>query len=146
MGKTLRKTVYLTEADGSRRRLDPGTPATLELRERITNPSAWADEEAEPAPVPEPADDAGGQDEPGTGQTEEGGQDEPGTGQTDEGGQSSDETPVEPPRSGKGSGEDAWREFAQALDVTVPEGASRDDIVAFLIERGLIEAEPKTDD
>lgn len=41
----------------------------------------------------------------------------------------------EPPRSGRGSGEDVWREYANGLDIEVPEGASRDDIVALVDAR-----------
>jgi hypothetical protein len=36
----------------------------------------------------------------------------------------------EPPRSGKGSSTEAWQRYAASLGVTVPEDASRDDIVA----------------
>jgi hypothetical protein len=46
-----------------------------------------------------------------------------------------------PPRTGKGSGRDQWAAYAAAHDVHVPEDASRDDILAALIEAGLIEAE-----
>lgn len=35
-----------------------------------------------------------------------------------------------PPRAGRGSSRDAWVEYAATLGVTVPEGASRDDIIA----------------
>jgi hypothetical protein len=36
----------------------------------------------------------------------------------------------EPPRSGRGSGVEVWREYAEAQGVEVPEDASRDDIIA----------------
>ncbi|MFC8658107.1 hypothetical protein ACFUCT_23345 [Streptomyces parvus] len=38
--------------------------------------------------------------------------------------------PVAPPRSGRGSGIEAWREFAEKNDLEVPAEASRDDIIA----------------
>ena len=41
-------------------------------------------------------------------------------------------TPVEPSRSGPTATTEAWREYADALGLTVPEGASRDAIVALV--------------
>lgn len=41
----------------------------------------------------------------------------------------------EPPRSGKGSGEDAWRAYAERLGINVPDDASRDDIIALVDAR-----------
>ncbi|MGW1998147.1 hypothetical protein [Embleya sp. NPDC001921] len=38
--------------------------------------------------------------------------------------------PVEPPRSGPGSGKSAWAEYASARGVTVADDASREDIIA----------------
>lgn len=38
----------------------------------------------------------------------------------------------EPPRSGKGSGVEAWREYAASLGIEVPGDASRDDIIAVV--------------
>lgn len=35
----------------------------------------------------------------------------------------------EPPRSGKGSGLDAWVAYAESLGIEVPEDASRDDVI-----------------
>lgn len=56
--------------------------------------------------------------------------------------QSSDgEAPVEPPRSGKGSGPKVWADFAQAHDIEVSDDAKRDDIIASLVDAGVIEAE-----
>lgn len=40
----------------------------------------------------------------------------------------------EPPRSGKGSGADVWRVYAEALGVRVDPDAGRDDIVAAIDE------------
>ncbi|MEU0940494.1 hypothetical protein [Embleya sp. NPDC005971] len=42
----------------------------------------------------------------------------------------SEEGPVEPPRSGPGSGKSAWAEYASARGVTVANDASREDIIA----------------
>lgn len=42
------------------------------------------------------------------------------------------EKPQEPPRSGRGSGVDAWREYADSLGVQYPQDATRDDIVALI--------------
>jgi hypothetical protein len=41
----------------------------------------------------------------------------------------------EPPRSGRGSGEDVWREYATGLGIDVPDDAGRDDIVALVDAR-----------
>lgn len=54
---------------------------------------------------------------------------------TDGGGQSNSE----PPRSGKGSGRDAWSMFAAERDVQVPEGASREEIIAACEAAGVVE-------
>jgi hypothetical protein len=47
----------------------------------------------------------------------------------------------EPPRGGAGSGRDAWAAYAAEKGVTVPDDASRDDIIAALVEAGVVEAE-----
>lgn len=41
---------------------------------------------------------------------------------------------IEPPRSGRGSGADAWAEYADNLGLLVPESATRDDIIALVDE------------
>jgi hypothetical protein len=46
---------------------------------------------------------------------------------------------VEPPRSGKGSGRDAWALFAANHDVEVDDEDTRDDIIAALVEARVIE-------
>jgi hypothetical protein len=46
------------------------------------------------------------------------------------------ETPQAPPRSGAGSGADAWRAYAEAIDVEIPADAGRDDIIAAVDARG----------
>lgn len=48
---------------------------------------------------------------------------------------SDDDGPVAPPRSGPGSGVQAWRTYAETLGVDVPDDASRDDIVDLLDNR-----------
>lgn len=47
---------------------------------------------------------------------------------------------VEPPRAGKGSGRDAWAEFASTKGVDVEADASRDEIIAQLADAGYVEA------
>jgi hypothetical protein len=37
-----------------------------------------------------------------------------------------------PPRAGRGASKDAWAKYAETLGVTVPAGASRDDIIAVV--------------
>ncbi|MEV2239520.1 hypothetical protein [Micromonospora sp. NPDC049891] len=46
--------------------------------------------------------------------------------------------PPPPPRSGKGSGLDAWQAFANVAKVTYPADAGRADIIAACIEAGVI--------
>ena len=40
------------------------------------------------------------------------------------------QAPQQPPTSGKGSGLDSWRDYATSLGITVPDDATRDDIIA----------------
>jgi hypothetical protein len=47
--------------------------------------------------------------------------------------------PDEPPRSGKGSSKEAWAEFAQSRGVHVEDEDSRDDIIAALVEAGVVQ-------
>ncbi|MEF2979099.1 hypothetical protein [Subtercola sp. YIM 133946] len=125
-----------------------GTSVPAEVAERITNPKAWGDEptraessvktagkapkskgsgkKAEPKAAP--AAPAGAPDASDTA-----------SGETDL---------VAPPRVGAGSGTDAWRSYALAavakagLNIDIPEGTKRDDIVAALEEAG-ISTKPK---
>lgn len=46
-----------------------------------------------------------------------------------------DDDPAEPPRSGPGSGIDAWRSYAEALGIETGPDMSRDDIIAAVTER-----------
>ena len=48
---------------------------------------------------------------------------------------------VPPPRSGRGSSEKAWREFADAAHVDVSDAESRDDVIAACEAAGVIEPE-----
>jgi hypothetical protein len=87
----------------------PGQRVPAEVAGRITNPKAWS----EPALAAE---------EPARQVSSIGGQ---------------EDAPAEPPRSGKGSGMDAWVAYAQSLGIEVPNGASRDDVIALVdAERG----------
>ncbi|HWU21556.1 MAG TPA: hypothetical protein VN088_08525 [Nocardioides sp.] len=45
--------------------------------------------------------------------------------------------PDAPPRSGRGSGTEAWASYAASNGVAVEDGASRDDIIAALDEAGV---------
>lgn len=115
MAKTtrrLRRTVHVTDPKTLKvTTVRAGTEWTEELGAVIKNRSAWTTDDPAPAPsTPEPPPD----------------------------GTAGDEPPEAPPRSGRGSGEDAWRAFAQKLEVVVPDGTSRDDIIGYLEERGLI--------
>jgi hypothetical protein len=46
--------------------------------------------------------------------------------------ESSEGESEEPPRSGKGSGLEAWKAYAEGLDIVVPDDASRDDVIALV--------------
>jgi hypothetical protein len=46
-----------------------------------------------------------------------------------------------PPRSGRGSGVEAWRAFAQGHGVGLDDGMSREDIIAACEQAGLVEQE-----
>ncbi|MGA5489566.1 hypothetical protein ACPCK1_17640 [Streptomyces pseudogriseolus] len=57
---------------------------------------------------------------------------------TGAGGGSGDEAP---PRSGRGSGVEAWRAYAEQHDVEVAADASREDIIAACEAAGVVERE-----
>lgn len=44
----------------------------------------------------------------------------------------------EPPRSGRGSGRDAWAQFASEKGQQVPDDAGRDEIIAALVQAGVV--------
>lgn len=48
---------------------------------------------------------------------------------------------AEPSRSGKGSGVEAWRAFAESKGVDVDSGMSRDDIIAACDQAGVLASE-----
>ncbi|MFB7594296.1 hypothetical protein [Streptomyces sp. NPDC056160] len=50
---------------------------------------------------------------------------------------------VAPPRSGRGSGVDAWRAFAEQHEVEVAADASREDIIAACEAAELVEPEQR---
>jgi hypothetical protein len=56
-----------------------------------------------------------------------------------DGGDSDDNPSAVPPKTGKGSGKEAWGEYAAtaAPEVEIPEDASRDDIIAALEGAGI---------
>lgn len=43
--------------------------------------------------------------------------------------------PTEPPRAGRGSGLGAWKEYATAIGIDVPDDASRDAIIELVDEK-----------
>lgn len=49
--------------------------------------------------------------------------------------------PEIPPRAGRGSGRDVWADFAEANGVGVGEDDSREEIIATLEARGIVEPE-----
>lgn len=108
MGRRLRTHVHVHDADGRTHAFGPDEDVPGWAAERITNPKAWADDSADETPAA--ATPAGGGERGGTG-------------------------PVsEPPRSGPGSGEAAWAEYAAARGLEVPEGAGRKQIIAAVDE------------
>lgn len=127
----LRTTVHLTDLEGNTRIFEAGQDVPDWAVEKISNPDVWEGElpkhlqgEQDPTQPPEQPAVAGA------------------LPPHDQAGQGSEQSAVgsgEPPRSGKGSGKEAWAAYAASLGVEVAEDASRDDIVAQLAERGLIE-------
>lgn len=81
----------------------PGDSPPPEVAERILNPKAWEDTEDRPEPaLAAPVE------------------------------QVPDGPLMEPPRTGSGSGLDAWKAYADQEKLAVPEGAKRDDIIAIV--------------
>jgi len=54
----------------------------------------------------------------------------------DRGGAQGEEQPTPPPKTGKGSGPEAWRAYAEKVDVEVPADASREDVIAAVDAAG----------
>ncbi|MGW0015521.1 hypothetical protein ACWDVX_37955 [Streptomyces tendae] len=51
------------------------------------------------------------------------------------------DAPKAPPRSGRGSGVDAWRAYAEGNGYDTDDEMSRDDVIALLEREGVIEPE-----
>lgn len=81
--------------------LEAGSEPEKWAADQITNPKAWAPDE-------EPTPDGGDPDPAGD----------------------DDTAPQEPPREGKGSGVNAWREYAEAIGVQFDKKAKREEIIA----------------
>lgn len=111
----LRTTVHVVDQEGRTRAFGPGEDLPDWAAGQITNPDVWEGE------LP-PHLDENGEPQPRVA--------------------ASAAPPAqlqEPPRAGKGSGREAWAAYAAQHGVEVDNDASRDDIVAHLVERGLIE-------
>jgi hypothetical protein len=117
----LQSYVHVADEEGRHGVFGPGDDVPEWAAARITNPKAWKD-----GVLPDVAEQTAAED-PGTGGGEPTTTAEAQTG----GGQGSTEL-QEPPRSGAGSGLEAWVEYAKALGYEVAEGAKRDDIIAAI--------------
>jgi len=116
--RTLKNFVHVEDPEGKRVVLAPGVPVPDWAVPLITNPAAWAPD----TEVPEAEADTSGTDD--TGFTPDPG----GAGDT---GGGKFELPKPPPRSGSGSGRDAWAAYATEHGVDVTEDLkTRDDIIA----------------
>ncbi|MBF9135320.1 hypothetical protein I0C86_41455 [Plantactinospora sp. S1510] len=98
-------------------RYGPFDPVPEDAARRITNPKAWVAGE-----VPQFVDS----------DTAEPGDEEPAA-------PTRRSTVPPPPRVGRGSGIEAWASFAEANDVDVPDGASRDEIIAACEDAGALD-------
>lgn len=113
----LNTTVFVVDPDGRDRPFGPGEDLPDWAAKQISNPDVWDGEP--PAHI---------------------------RGQDDAKKEPASQAPAasaaqEPPRSGKGSGRDAWAAYAASRSVEVKGDASRDDIIDQLAERGLIESD-----
>lgn len=127
----LRTTVHVKDLDGRNRYFEAGQEVPDWAAEQISNPDVWDGElpahlQGEQDPSQPPQEPAAPSVLPPHEQTAQGG--EQGAGGSGE-----------PPRSGRGSGKEAWAAYASSQGVDVAEDASRDDIIAQLAERQLIE-------
>jgi hypothetical protein len=84
---------------------EAGTSVPADVAELISNPKAWADGVEAPA------------------------QDE--ASKSDQGKEKADSAPVEPPRSGPGSGDKAWVTYGEAIGLDVSTGKKADIIAAL---------------
>lgn len=103
MTRRLSAYVHVRGADGGMVAFGPDDDVPGWAAEQIKNPKAWADDD-DVVVVDAPSGDG-----PDVG-----------------GGEDDDERP---PRSGKGSSLEAWRQYATDHGVAVPDDASRDDII-----------------
>lgn len=113
--RALITTVHVHDDNGRRHVFEPGQVPPDWAQKKITNPKVWAPDRAE------------GADPAGTGGSELA---------------VSDPVPALPPRSGAGSGKEAWAEYAAAAGLEVPDGAARDDIIALLEQAGIATRPP----
>lgn len=132
MSKTLNTFVTVHDADGQAHTFAPNEKVPKWARESITNPNVWASEnDAEasgqvPESVPEPAPEPVPTPEPTPESTPE---PEP-----------TSDALVIPPKAGRGSSADAWRDYAgkaaerAGLKIEFDDDAKRDDIITALEE------------
>lgn len=114
-GKQLVAHVHVRDLAGRAVAFGPGDGVPTWARKQISNPKAWGEgEPAEPAPTSPPTSAGDGE---GEGSLEA------------------------PPRSGKGSGVEAWRAFAERKGVDVDQDASREDVIAACEAAGVVERE-----
>lgn len=122
----LRQTVDTIKGDEQEGPSDPGG-----LQE---NPDAFDDDEDGPQPGdPVTVDDGSSAHDAGETIDETLGDRQEGPSSP---GEDSDKDSGPPPQGGPGSGAPAWSQYAASKDVSVPEGASRDDIIAAVKKAG----------
>ncbi|WP_125512874.1 hypothetical protein [Streptomyces sp. WAC 01529] len=110
-GKQLAEYVHVRDLAGRTVVFGPGDDVPTWARKQIANPKAWG--------AAEPADSSHAElpSPAGAGDVEA------------------------PPRSGKGSGVEAWRAFAERKGVDVDQGASAKDVIAACEAAGVVERE-----
>jgi len=104
MGRQFTANVHVDNGEGRSQVFRPGDAMPAWAEAHVRNPKVWSDDGKSST---EQAPPAGGS-----------------------GGGSAGGGPVEPPRSGPGSGRVAWTEYAMARSVDVAGDASREDIIA----------------
>lgn len=109
MARRLTGYTAVRDDDGITHSFGPGSDVPDWAAKRITNPKLWDGDEA--------TDSDDGGDPAGAG---------------DGGGDGGKNLPEPPPKGGKGSGEDKWREYAAAAGVDVSDAQDRDDIITLL--------------
>lgn len=128
----------------------PGDVPPDEVAARIRNPLAWSDEAEPTGPVPEPVivPTVGSAEVPQAdlppavagrpGDDTTSGSALPAGEPVERGGITPPAGLPEPPRSGKGSSEAAWRDYAGRHGVQIDDGADRGAIIAALQDAGVI--------